>query len=62
MKIQLNLKVKDEFVKTDTIEIDDYKLESLNEDELREAIEINIRQWFDDHVQVSWEVSEDLEK
>ena len=59
MKIQIELRVDNQVVKEDVIELTEEKVEHLNEDELREAIEINIRSWVDRMVEVSWEVEDE---
>lgn len=59
MKIQIELRVENQVVKEDVIELTEEKVEHLNEDELREAIEINIRSWVDRMVEVSWEVEDE---
>jgi hypothetical protein len=58
MKIQIQLLVDNNVVKEDVLELEEQKVEHLNEDELEAAIEINIRDWIDKVVQVSWEVVE----
>lgn len=58
MKIQIQLLVDNNVVKEDVLELEEQKVEHLNEDELEAAIEINIRDWIDKMVQVSWEVVE----
>lgn len=55
MKIKVNLTVGGKTVKQDVIEIDDYKLEELTEDEVEGSIEIQVRSWVDREVQVTWE-------
>lgn len=55
MKIKVNLTVGGKTVKEDVIEIDDYKLEELTEDEIEGSIEIQVRSWVDREIQVTWE-------
>lgn len=56
MKINVSLTVGGETIKHDTIEIDDDKLEPLTEEELEAAIEVHIRTWAENNVQIAWEV------
>lgn len=56
--MQLTLKVKDDMIVTEEIEIDDYKMELLSDEEREAAIEINIRQWAEQNIHISWEVDE----
>lgn len=55
----MHLIVDNRVVKEDLLEIEEQKVEHLNEDELREAIEINVREWADRNLQISWEVADD---
>lgn len=56
MNIHIKLRVQDNVVKEDQMEIEDHKIEELSEDELMEAIEILIRDWAEKQIQVEWEV------
>lgn len=56
MRINVSLKVGEEVVKEDVIEIDDSKLEELSDDEVDASIEVLIRTWADRHVHIAWEV------
>lgn len=58
MKIKVSLSVGGEIVKYDDIEINDFKLEELSQEEIEESIEIQIRSWADRNIQITWEVEE----
>jgi hypothetical protein len=58
MKIKVSLSVGEDQVKDDIIEVDDYKLEELTEEEIEESIEVLIRSWADRLIRVAWEVQE----
>lgn len=58
MKVQLVLKIKEDVVATDELNIEDDKLEPLSEDEVEAAIEMNIRQWAEQHIHISWEADQ----
>jgi len=59
MRINIQVSIGGEPVKTDTIVIEEHKLGELTDEEIQNAIEINIRSWVDRHVQVEWEVEEE---
>ncbi|MVP00132.1 hypothetical protein [Paenibacillus lutrae] len=62
MKVKIDLTAGGELVKEAVIEIDDRKVEHLDEDQLRQAIEINIRSWADRTIGISWEITEGIER
>lgn len=62
MKIKVSLSVGDDVVKNDVIDIHDWKLEELTQDEIEESIEIQIRSWADRQIQIAWEVDNDNDK
>jgi hypothetical protein len=41
-----------------TLEIEDYKLEELTEDELEGAIEVVVRTWANNHIEIAWETED----
>lgn len=58
MRIKIKLSIGEESVKEDVIEIDDYKLEELDEVEIESAIEVMVRDWANQHLTISWEAEE----
>jgi hypothetical protein len=58
MKIKISLSVKGKELAEEVIEIDDAKLEELTEEEIRAAVEVNIRNWADRSIQIAWETVE----
>lgn len=58
LRIQIQLAVSGEMVKQDVLEIAEYKLGEMTDEEIESAIEIKIRTWVDRMVQVEWEVLE----
>ncbi|MFS0837805.1 hypothetical protein [Paenibacillus sp. 1P03SA] len=58
MKIRIDLSVGGENVKEAFLEIEDRKVDHLTEEELFQAVEINIRSWADREVGISWEIVE----
>lgn len=59
MKIHIQVLISNELVKEHTLEIEEQKVSELTEDELREAIEINVRSWADKEIEIAWEVERD---
>ena len=59
MKINVQLMVNAEHKLEDIVEIDDYKLEELTEEELEAAIEVCIRNWADQKISIAWEVRDE---
>jgi hypothetical protein len=59
VRIQIQLSVSGEKVKQDVLVIAEQKLGELTDDEIENAIEVKIRTWVDQMVQVEWEVIED---
>lgn len=60
MKIKIVMDVGDHQIE-DVLELEDEVLEPLTEDELRAAVEINIREWANRQIQIAWEVIEESE-
>lgn len=58
MKIRIDLTVGGENVKEAFLQIEDRKVDHLTEEELFQAVEINIRSWADREVGISWEIVE----
>ncbi|MBD0380687.1 hypothetical protein [Paenibacillus sedimenti] len=58
MRIQIQLSVAGDKVKEEVLEIAEHKLGELTDEEIENAIEIKIRTWVDQMVQVEWEVLE----
>ncbi|WP_284640112.1 hypothetical protein [Paenibacillus silviterrae] len=58
MKVNIRLSVLGELLKEATIEIDDYKMEELTEEEKEGAIEILVRDWAARSLQIEWEAAE----
>lgn len=56
MKIKVSLSVDSDVVKDDIIEVDDWKLEELTEEEIEGTIEMQIRNWADRVIQIAWEI------
>jgi hypothetical protein len=59
MRIKVQLSVAGQPVKEDTLELDDGKLEELSEEEIEQAIEINVRSWADRNIAITWETDEE---
>ncbi len=55
LKIHVQMKVDGQAVKEHILEIDDYKLEELSEDEIEQSIEIVVQQWASSQVEIEWE-------
>lgn len=62
MKINVSLSIGEDIVKNDVIDIHDWKLEELTQDEIEESIEIQIRNWADRHIRIAWEVDNENDK
>ncbi len=58
MKIKVSLSVGGQIVKYDDIEINNFKLEELSQEEIEESIEIQIRSWADRNIHITWEIEE----
>lgn len=56
MKIHVALVVSDGHRLEDHIEIEEFKLGGLTDDEIEAAIERRIRNWVDEAIAVQWEV------
>lgn len=61
MKIKVNLMLQGKTVLEDIIEIDDDKLEPLDDSEIESAIEVNVSSWANEQVNISWETLEEVE-
>lgn len=59
MKIRVTLKVGDEQVKQDVLEIAEHKLGELSEEEIQGAVEIRVRDWADRLISVEWETDDE---
>ena len=59
MKIHVELVVSDGHKLEDQIEIEEFKLGSLTDEEIEAAIERRIRNWVDEAITVQWEVLDD---
>ncbi|UJF31217.1 hypothetical protein [Paenibacillus hexagrammi] len=59
MRVQVKLSVEGSAVKEEMLEIAEQKLGELTDEEIQQAIEINIRTWLDKMLQVEWEVIEE---
>lgn len=59
MKVNVSLTVGEETVKHDIIEIEDWKLAELSQDEIEATIEVLIRTWAEQHVHIAWEVQDE---
>ncbi len=55
MKIQVQLAIDGKSVKQNIIEIEEYRLGELTEEEIQQAIEVKIRTWVDSVMYVEWE-------
>lgn len=58
MKLNVQLFVRDEELRRETIELSADKFAPLSEEEQEAAIETIIRDWFNQHVSVKWELEE----
>ncbi|MFD0676799.1 MULTISPECIES: hypothetical protein [unclassified Paenibacillus] len=59
MKIKVQLSIGDQMVKEDNLLIAETKLGELTDEEIEQAIEINIRAWADKMIRIHWEVAEE---
>ncbi|MCZ8520416.1 MULTISPECIES: hypothetical protein [Paenibacillus] len=59
MRIKVELSVGDESVRSEELVIEETKLGELTDEEIEQAIEINIRSWVDRLVRIDWEVVEE---
>jgi hypothetical protein len=55
VKIQVQLAIDGKSVKQNIIEIEEYRLGELTEEEIQQAIEVKIRTWVDSVMYVEWE-------
>ncbi|MFE5324029.1 hypothetical protein ACFQ88_35665 [Paenibacillus sp. NPDC056579] len=58
MRIKVQLSVGGQQVKADELVIEETKLGELTDEEIEQAIEINIRSWADKMISIDWEVVE----
>lgn len=58
MKIDVTLMVADGHSIHEVIEIEEFRLGELTDEEIETAIEIRIRSWVDQQISVAWEVQE----
>ena len=58
MKIEIRLRVQKNTLIEDVIDVDDIKFEELTEEEKEHALEIVVRNWADENIQIEWEVQE----
>jgi len=58
MRIKVRLSVGGQQVKEDELVIEESKLGELTEEEIEQAIEINIRTWADKMISIDWEAAE----
>lgn len=58
MRIKVQLSVDGQQVKADELVIEETKLGELTDEEIEQAIEINIRSWADKMISIDWEVVE----
>jgi hypothetical protein len=61
MRIKVQLSLGDQEVKVDELVIEEFKLGELTDEEIEQAIEINIRDWADKLIRIHWEVVEEDE-
>jgi hypothetical protein len=59
MRIKVQLSIGGQEVKVDELVIEQAKLGELTDEELEQAIEINIRSWADKMISIHWEVVEE---
>jgi hypothetical protein len=59
MIIRLRLRVAGQEAATDTIRIDDAKLEQLADEEREAAVEVAIRTWTDRNLEIDWETEDE---
>ncbi|TVY11677.1 hypothetical protein [Paenibacillus cremeus] len=62
MLLNIKISIGGELVKAASIEVDDYKLEELTEEEKESAMEIVVRNWADRNLQIEWEDVEEGEE
>jgi hypothetical protein len=56
LRIQIQLAIDGEMKKSDVLEIAEHKLGEMTDEEIEQAIEVNIRTWVDRMIKVEWEV------
>lgn len=58
MKVDVTLMIADGHSVHKVIEIEEFRLGELTDEEIESAIEIRIRSWVDQQISVAWEVKE----
>jgi len=58
VKVDVKLMIADGHTVNEVIEIEEFRLGELTDEEIETAIEIRIRSWVDQQVSVVWEVQE----
>ncbi|MEX1031679.1 MAG: hypothetical protein WDZ91_16765 [Paenibacillaceae bacterium] len=58
MKVDVILKLADGHSVHDVMEIEEFRLGELTDEEIESVIEIRIRSWVDQQLSVAWEVQE----
>jgi hypothetical protein len=59
MKVKVNLMVQGKTVLEETIEIEDIKLEPLEETEIEDAVQIKVSSWANEQISIAWETEQD---
>ncbi|MGF9712519.1 hypothetical protein EXW96_13910 [Paenibacillus sp. JMULE4] len=59
MRIKVQLSLGGQAVKEDELVIEESKLGELTDEEIEQAIEINIRSWADKMISIHWEIVEE---
>ncbi|WP_281885254.1 hypothetical protein [Paenibacillus sp. YYML68] len=59
MRYKVALRVDGQTVKEEELEIEETKLGELTDEEIEQAIEVNIRSWVDRMISIEWEVVEE---
>jgi hypothetical protein len=62
LKVNVMLKVGQEAQINGVLEIDEYKLEGLTEEEIEAAIQVNVSSWANSQIRIEWEVFEEEEQ
>lgn len=59
MRIKVELSIGGQAVRAEELVIEESKLGELTDEEIEQAIEINIRSWADNMISIHWEVVEE---
>jgi hypothetical protein len=59
MKIRAKLRVAGNELLEETLEIDDYKLEELSEEEVESAVQMVVSHWANSKIEVEWETEDE---